>query len=742
MSNRSGFLIVAMLLCLLPACAPQGSQNEEARPASHLRMIAALDDAVTRASNENFYIGDGWSRSLRGKLDALPADAPLVDRWLLMFQLGEAELNLGREAEAIELMTEAYDMLDRVAGDMPPRQAWVLVFRLGMAHMRMGETENCCKRYTPDSCLLPIRGKGIHVEQGPSRRAIQYFTMVLNGVPANWDLHFAARWLLNVAYMTIDGYPRDVPEAWLIPPRLIASDEPFPRFANIAAGAGLDTLSLSGAALSDDFDGDGYLDLIVTSWEPSAQMLFFHNDADGTFSDRTAEAGLIGIRGGLNGMHADYDNDGDPDVLILRGAWLGAGGRYPNSLLRNDGDGKFTDVSFDAGIAGADYPTQAGAWGDYDNDGDLDLFVGNESTGIGTTSPSQLYRNEGDGTFTEIAAQAGVTNDRFAKSAHWGDYDGDRDPDLYVSNLSGPNRLYRNEGDGTFVDVAPDLGVTEPNWSFPSWFWDFDNDGVLDILSHAYHATIADVAADLLGTPSNVELARLYHGDGRGGIEEVSASHDLTSPTAPMSGNFGDLDNDGFLDIYLGTGYPNLRELMPNVMYRNRGGRSFVDVSVAGGFSHLQKGHGIVFADFDHDGDQDVFAEMGGAFPTDVFTNAFYENPGFGNHWISIKLVGVRSNRSAIGARIRVDVTERGVTRAIYKHVNTGGTFGSNPLRQTIGLGKADRIERLEIYWPTSETTQIFDEVPLDSQILITEGQEALVLRQLGSYRFGGTDAD
>ena len=129
----------------------------------------------------------------------------------------------------------------------------------------------------------------------------------------------------------------------------------------------------------------------------------------------------------------------------------------------------------------------------------------------------------------------------------------------------------------------------------------------------------------------------------------------------------------------------------------------------------MQKGHGIAFADLDNDGDQDVFEQMGGAYPGDKFGDSLYENPGFGNRWLTLKLVGVRSNRAAIGARIRVDVVEGRRSRTVYKYVNSGGTFGANPLRQTIGLGRSERVERLEIFWPASGEIQVFEAVPLDA---------------------------
>ena len=145
-------------------------------------------------------------------------------------------------------------------------------------------------------------------------------------------------------------------------------------------------------------------------------------------------------------------------------------------------------------------------------------------------------------------------------------------------------------------------------------------------------------------------------------------------------------------------------------------------MTTAGGFGHLQKGHGVAFADFDNDGDQDVFEQMGGAYKGDGYFDSFYENPGFGNHWIAIHLTGTRSNRSAIGARIRVEVSDGEGGRTIYKHVDSGGSFGANPLRQTIGLGAAHRVERLEVYWPASGDTQVFTGVPMDAFLEIEEG--------------------
>ncbi len=714
--------------------SPAGTRSTS-QSASHEQMLALLRQVADETPDTNFFIGDGPTRQAREQLAGLPATAPGPARWLAQVKVAQEELRLGNEAKAIRHLTEALQLVRGAGAQVEPSWLNDTLYRLGVASLRWAETQNCALHPTTNSCILPLRDDGIHSQQTPARQAISVLTELLDNDPgAPMDL--GAQWLLNIAYMTVGDYPKEVPESYVIPPHVFESDEDIPRFTNIAPRLGLNSFDMCGGAIVDDFDGDGYLDFVVSTWGTEGQIRLFRNNQDGTFSDHTERAGLIGIYGGLNMVQADYDNDGNVDVLVLRGAWLLEHGRHPNSLLHNNGDGTFTDVTFDAGLGRVHYPTQTASWGDYDNDGDLDLYVGNESSSA-LDAPSQLFRNDGDGTFTDVAAEAGVLNDRYAKAVIWGDYDSDRWLDLYVSNNEGANRLYRNNGDGTFIDVAEQLGVVEPTISFPAWFWDVDNDGVLDLYVTAYVAGIHDLAASALDLPAGVELAKLYRGTGDGRFEEVADRYNLAHPAAPMGSNFGDLDNDGYLDFYLGTGYPNYHSVMPNVMYRNLGGNGFANVTYAGGFGHLQKGHAVVFADLDHDGDQDVFEQMGGAFPGDQYGNVLYENPGFGNHWTTIKLVGVQSNRSGIGARIRAEIIEDGTRRSIYRYINSGGTFGGNPLRQTLGLGKATRIEILEVFWPTTGLTQTFTDVPVDQVIRIVEGEQSYATVEVKTVMLG-----
>ena len=249
------------------------------------------------------------------------------------------------------------------------------------------------------------------------------------------------RWLLNVAYQTLGGYPDKVPKAYLIPPAALESKENIERFVDIAPSLGLDTVGAAGGSIVDDFDNDGFLDIVETSFDPCQPMRAFRNNGDGTFSDVPARAHLVEQLGGINSVQTDYNNDGWLDIFVMRGGW-----EWPmrNSLLRNNGNGTFSDVTLEAGLLSVDHPTHSAAWADFDNDGWVDIFIGHERT------PSQLFRNKGDGTFEDVSARAGVNRVAFTKGVAWGDYDDDGYPDLYVSNYGEENFLYHNKRDGTF----------------------------------------------------------------------------------------------------------------------------------------------------------------------------------------------------------------------------------------------------------------------------------------------------
>jgi hypothetical protein len=660
-------------------------------------------------------------------------------REVQLYHLAAELLNAGQNQEALHKFEE----LGRMAEARDPRafqrNRTVLELKQALCWMRIGEITNCLADHNPDSCLAPIQGRGIHRFQEGSRRAIQILTQLLERTPQDLD----ARWLLNIACMTVGDYPDKVPATWLIPPAAFASQYEIKRFPDVAGPLGLDPMKRSGGSILEDFDGDGNLDVMCSSIGFHDQLQLFHNNGDGSFTERTVEAGLRGEFGGLNLIQADYNNDGFPDVLVLRGGWMGQGGHFPKSLLRNNGDGTFEDVTEAAGLLSLK-PSQTAVWFDYDNDGWIDLFLGNESNEV-DRNRCELFHNNGDGTFTECALESGIGYSGFVKGVCSADFNHDGRPDLFLSVLGLNNVLFRNDGPTStngngkviwkFTDVARQAGVTQPLDSFPCWFFDYDNDGWDDLFVSGYRIKhVGDICADYLGLPTDAERPRLFHNNHDGTFKDVTREMGLYRVLHAMGANFGDLDNDGFLDFYLGTGDPDLATIVPNRMFRNDGGKRFQDVTTSGGFGNLQKGHGVSFGDIDNDGDQDIYENMGGAVTSDIYHNVLYENPGHGNHWITLKLEGVQSNRAAIGARIRVVANTATGQQDFYKTVGTGGSFGASPLRQEIGLGQAQSIARIEIFWPRTGLTQVIHPPAMDRFYKVTEGQSA-VLWELKAFR-------
>ncbi len=599
-----------------------------------------------------------------------------------------------------------------------------LVALLGIIAMRRGELENCIACVGPSSCIFPIPHDARHAFPSGSREAIEHFTTYLESHP--WDLR--VRWLLNLAYMTLGEYPERVPRRFLISIERFRSEATIGRFTNVSTLAGLTSRGpgLAGGSVFDDFNGDRLPDLFATSIDADRGASLFINRGDGSFDDRSGAAGLDAQVYALNARAADFDNDGRLDVVLLRGGWEQAARL---SLLRNTGTG-FEDVTQRAGM---DEPiaTEAAEWGDFDNDGYVDLFVCGEyrPDGGDPRNLCRLYRNRGDGTFKDVAAEAGVLNDRYAKGAAWIDFDNDADQDLFVSNMSlpgpMPSRLYRNNADGTFSDVASKMGIAGAVHHFTCVAFDYDNDGWQDLLVSDYHDSLAQVAGWLIGL--KLKSARhpfLYRNlEGRA-FQDVSAQVGLDRPIAAMSLNIGDLDNDGWLDLHFGTGWMSYSGLTPDLTMLNEAGERFVDITESSGTGHLQKGHGVSFADWDSDGDQDFYVVLGGGYPGDKGYSALFQNPGERRgHYLKIKLVGTTSNRSALGAKIQVEtLTDDGIRHLSRRTIGNNGSFGGNSLVQLIGLGAATRVEKLTVFWPVSNTTQTFRNLDADQWIEVTEG--------------------
>lgn len=632
----------------------------------------------------------------------------------------------GREAEAIAILE------DLVKDDR--NYALQIIWKdLAIAYLRLGERANCISNHAAESCILPIKGMGVHSDPAGSRKAIGVYGKLLQMNPDDLE----SRWLLNLAHMTLGEYPKGVTSGLLIPGMEGDTTYRVKPFQDIAADLKLDVMSQSGGSVVEDFDNDGDLDIMTSGWGADESICYFKNNADGTFSDLSKMIGLQGITGGLNMIQADYNNDGFMDVFVLRGAWKTEFGREPNSLLKNNGDGTFMDVTSQAGLLSF-HPTQTATWNDFNDDGWLDLFIGNESTPEAKEiHPCELFVSNRDGTFREVSQRAHCDVMNFVKGVTSGDYDNDGWPDIFLSTMKGKRFLLHNEGktDGeiSFKDVSESAGVArDPNSTFATWFWDYDNDGWLDIFACDYtlkRSLAYNAAAEKLNVPTeNKERTLLYRNNHDGTFTNVAKQVGLNKVIFAMGSNFGDIDNDGFLDMYLGTGNPDYASLVPNKMFRNIEGRKFADVTYSARVGHLQKGHGVSFADMDNDGDQDIYIEMGGAYPGDAYQNSFFLNPGQNsNSWICLKLEGKKSNRAAIGTRIEITFKDGDVSRTVYRDVNSGGSFGCSPMRKEIGLGQCRIIDVIKIRWEGSGLVQTFKNVKPNQFLKITEGSEDTV---------------
>jgi hypothetical protein len=491
-----------------------------------------------------------------------------------------------------------------------------------------------------------------------------------------------------------------------------------------------------------DFDGDGWPDIYFVNGRDlydrgvSARNALYHNNGDGTFSDVTDKAGVPGTGYGFGCIWGDYDNDGFPDLYVSQY------GR--NVLYHNSGNGSFTDVTDKAGVAASRSGTEfhSGAtFFDYDRDGRLDLYVGSYVT-IAPDSPRYcdfvdvrtncaptfykgapdiLYHNNGDGTFTDVTSKAGIYQPEGKNlSVGAADYDNDGWPDLFVANDGVNTYLYHNERDGTFNEIGllAGMALTGRGKTMAAMcisLGDYDNDGWLDLYISDFQKSSDHV----------------WHNDHKGGFEEVSDQVGITVPTHDVlsfGGGFFDYDNDGWLDLFIANGhvYPEVEKSSQsahykqiNSLFHNEGNGKFVETTKqsGNGFQTPYVGRGVAFADFDNDGFMDLVVGNNGDPPL-----LLHNGGGNGNHFLNFKLVGVKSNRDAMGARIRV--AAGGISQ--IREIAGGGSYLSqSDLRANFGLGKATRAETVEVKWP-SGTRQVFQNVSADKFYLVEEGKEQL----------------
>ena len=532
-----------------------------------------------------------------------------------------------------------------------------------------------------------------------------------------------------------------------------AQSPPAPRvvqFENVATAAGIDFTHINGATperhlyeimgsggLFLDYDADGWLDLFLVDGgsltdaavAKRARHRLFRNTGNGAFTDVTLDSGLTRRGYGMGACSADYNNDGWPDIYITS---VG-----PGALYRNEAGRRFTDVSQAAGLPAQPIFSASCAFADVDADGDVDLFVANYvdariDNHIFCGDPAKklriychpvnfaahadaLYRNNGDGTFTDVSRGAGVAGTGNGLGAVFGDYDDDGDVDLFVANDTTPNFLYRNDGRGVFREVALGSGVAvasdgRPRAGMGTDFGDYDGDGRLD----------------LFVTNHELEAHTLFRNLGGGLFEDTTARSGVGIPTLPYVGFgtlFADLDLDGDLDLPIVNGHVmnsaghfrrGATDAQRKLLLRNENGR-FIDIGRQSGpgFATEAIGRGLAAGDIDNDGDLDLLVTNNG-------TRAeLLRNGSARTNALLVRLVGTRSNRSAIGTRVRITIG----ARTLVREVKAGsGYLGQSDLRVHLGLGTTAVVSRLDVRWPTG-VVEVIENVAANQILTVTEGR-------------------
>jgi hypothetical protein len=560
--------------------------------------------------------------------------------------------------------------------------------------------------------------------------------------------------LLSLVFAVAQGpLPANAPKA----AQAELSSTTLPHFEDIGQKAGLSVShisspekryiieSVSGGIGLIDCDNDGKLDIIAVNGSNvdryrqhggDPMITLYHQDADLKFTDITKQAGLNRVGWGMGIAVADYDNDGLPDIYVT--------GYGANALYHNLGNCKFEDVTDKAGVAVGGLSLGA-AWADYDRDGRVDLFVSRyvhvEMDKLPELGSDQkfcqfrgvqvqcgpwgmqgetdfLFHNRGDGTFEDVSKKAHVDDPKryYGMGAVWGDYDNDGWPDLYVADDAGPNYLYRNKHDGTFEEVGLMMGADlsgdgQELGSMGVDMGDYDHKGRLDIFVTEF--------VDQSDT--------LYHNNGSN-FSDVSWNSKIAQPSHPYVGwgtGFFDMDNSGWLDIFVANGhvYPQVDTIpnaahfrQPMLLFRNRHDGTFDEVGAAVGFAEipLQSRRGAAFGDLNNDGCVDIVTLNVGAPPSLLLNRC--QN---GNHRVLFKLQGTKSNRLAIGARVTVKAG--GLTQ--FSEVKGGsGYISQNDLRQHFGVGANTHMEEVRVRWPSGES-EVFHDVAADFIYTIIEGQ-------------------
>ena len=621
-------------------------------------------------------------------------------RFFLKLKLIDELTRCNRNEEALSLIQETQGLLELFVPESDRERAdRNLRFFKALALFRIDERKCCYEGFRNNACIFPVIDKDYLFTTGNIKKANEIWGKLLREQP--WD--YRNKWMFNLSNHLM-GNETERKLRSVFPQTLGSGKTPLDiETSNVSSKMNLHCEGLAGGVIVEDFDQNGLQDVFRTSWyfDHNCQLLL--QTEPGRFSEQTGQFMLDGEVGGLNCVSTDYNNDGYVDILILRGGWLEGLGLLPNSLLKNVNGKHFENVSFETGLTSA-YPSHSAVWADFNNDGWLDLVVGNESRN--GEYPSEFYLSQGGNVFNERSAASGFNVNAYVKGLSATDYDNDGDVDVFVSNFGGNNQLIKNllteTGELKFTDVTQAAGVTNPKDSFSCMFFDYNNDGHEDLFVGGYgSSSVSEACRAYLGLTPKTGTSVLYRNLGNGTFQDVTGVMGLENILNVMGLNHGDLNADGHEDIYIGTGSPSFSNLIPNRLFINVGGTNFVEKTYESRTGSLQKGHGISFADLDNDGDLEIYAALGGWYTGDNFKDfIFSTNRDFKG--LKLKLKGSASNALGIGAKVEAVFDDRTIFRQLFN----SSSFGNNPLSVYLGQSHPSQLKSVTVYWPSGRITQ------------------------------------
>jgi hypothetical protein len=602
------------------------------------------------------------------------------------------------------------DILEKYPEDANTR------LKLGQTFIKMGLYEQAIGELALAARDTDIRPDALHESTVACYRSGKYAQAVQDGVRVLADSpdRLGTKWWVFLAAQKMGGYPAEVPQNARM--ELKAGRHPSSvEFEDVAAIIGLDKTSAGRGTAIFDIDGDGYLDMVISSAHGGCSV--YHNNGDGTFTDITVGSGLDNCVNTFALAVGDYNNDGLDDLYITRlGFYMGE-----SILMRNNGDGTFTDVTKEAGV-GCWAPTFTAQWVDYDCDGNLDLFLANNLGGLFDRKvQNRLFHNNGDGTFTDVSDAAGLSSIHPTIGSAWGDYNNDGYPDVFISCGVGRGQLFRNNGDGTFTEVSSEAGIDDIRFGSVAYWVDYDNDGWLDLVQYVWSPENDVISTYINGVgPEEGRPMRIYHNNRNGTFTIKNRELGINGCFGTMSGNAGDFNNDGRIDFLLGNGDPHMDRTEPPIILEDDGTGHYNNVTFAAGLPYTGKGHGSNMADLAGDGRMCLIVASGGAYPADLLTTSVFRPKKLPGNYLNVRLVGSTSNRNAVGARIKLVAGGR----EQHRLVSGGSGFGYLPYEQHFGLGKLEAVDFIEIVWP-SGLKQRVDGIPYNDTIRIHEGKSA-----------------